>query len=61
MHIFKLKEEIDDLINEEITDAKFWGVFDALAELESSGFDYNREILKNSDVCTHNQKRFLCY
>ena len=61
MHIFRLKEEIDELNNEKVTDQKFWGVFDALAELESSGFDYNREILKKDNYDILAQKKFLPY
>lgn len=44
-----------------MTDQKFWGAFDALQELENSGFDYNREILKKLNYCEHSNKKLLPY
>ena len=61
MHLFELKEKIDELDREEMTEQRFWGVVNAMAEYGSGGFEYNREIIHNQAYDRQLERRFLPY
>lgn len=57
--MLELTEEIDDLLDEEMTTERFWGA--AGLDFDEVMFDYGRDIKKDENLDEELKKKFLPY